>query len=107
MLLPSGVSADGSRRTLSRSGGPVHPVLSADTFAVVALPGADREGGLRGLYTDASGRTWLAEEVTDPDRAAGTPPPPVTLVEETEEDLAAGPNWVLLGKDRTAKPKGP
>jgi hypothetical protein len=100
VLLPEGLAPREGRRTLSRAGGPIDPVLAADTFAVVALPGPDREGGLRALYTDQAGRTWYADEVTDPERGDATPPPSVTLQEESEEKVVAGPIWLLAGKDR-------
>jgi hypothetical protein len=105
VLLPEGLTPQEGRRTLSRAGGPVDSVLASETFAVVALPGADREGGLRALYTDETGRTWYADEVTDPDRGTATLPPAFTLKEETEQGVLAGPFWLLRGEDRVPPPK--
>jgi hypothetical protein len=105
VLLPERLTPKEGRRTLSRAGGPVDPVLATDTFAVVALPGPDREGGLRALYTDATGNTWYADEVTDPEHGDSTPPPLITLREESESHVVSGPIWLLAGTDRAAPKK--
>jgi hypothetical protein len=104
VLLPERLETAEGRRTLGRAGRPVDPALAAETFAVVALPGPDRTTGMRGLYVDQTGRTWHADEVTDPDVGTATEPPPWTLREETEAGAGnAGPFWLLSGKDRAPK----
>jgi hypothetical protein len=108
VLLPEGLTPRDGRHALTRAGGAVDPVLASETFAVVALPGPDREGGLRALYTDSSGKTWYADEVTDPDRGTGTAPPSATLREDSPQGVLPGPVWLLAGKDgKERSPKGP
>lgn len=97
VLLPERLEVE-NRRRLARAGGIVDPVLAAETFAVVALPGGDRRGGLRAYYLDERDRLWYADEITDPEPGTGTRPPPHTLERDLEDDTGAGPFWI---RDKT------
>ncbi len=92
VLLPDRLSRE-HRRLLSRAGGPVDPVLAADSFAVVSLPTGDRKGGLRAYYLDEQDRLWYADEVTSPDRGTALVPPAYALEQDTEDDASPGPLW--------------
>jgi hypothetical protein len=92
VLLPAEADPTG-RRVLTRLPSRADGRLSAQQFAVVAVPSGEVRA-LRSYYLDAHGWLYGAEGVYDPDRDPTSPPPRLELREERDEGgTDDGPFW--------------